>query len=229
MRPWIRTVPVATSLDTRRSEVGGSQPGNRVPSSEFRVRAVRDVSCVRRRARQINSAREASGRQERRIVVRCNRLKSGFSSYSFLSATNVYLAFLKRRNLLVAKCYSLDFQISDSQNRCAWASFCFSFVHVIKLSNVFREVPCVFNDSEKWRSFSYMYRKYDSENSSWRVLALMYARGTNSPDLTDFWKSRSFSYTCHNSGRLENAIVDLIMGHGWRVLMLVAKNVIRLS
>ena len=33
--------------EEKRSEVGGSQPGNRVPSSEFRVRAVRDVSCVR--------------------------------------------------------------------------------------------------------------------------------------------------------------------------------------
>ena len=89
--------------------------------------------------------------------------------------------------------------------------------------------PCVFNDSEKWRSFSYTYRKYDSEKSSWRVLALMYARGTNSTDLIDFWKCDSFSYMCRNSGRLENAIVDLLMGHGWRVLMLVAKNVLRLS
>ena len=78
---------------------------------------MRDVSCVRRRARQINRAREASGRQERRIVVRCNRMKSGFSSYSFFSATNIYLAFVERRKHYLAFVDGGDLNFRSGRNR----------------------------------------------------------------------------------------------------------------
>ena len=52
------------------------------------------------------------------------------------------------------------FLFSRGPKSCYWVFFCFSFEHVSQKANVFREVPCFFNDFQKSRSFSNTYANY---------------------------------------------------------------------
>ena len=100
---------------------------------------MRDVSCVRRRARQINRARE-SGEENRHSVGKEILLKF---LLLFFSAIFIYLVKPSmRRSDNYVSLNKIFFISARAVPPCSRLGNSSVLVHVSKLSIVFREVPC---------------------------------------------------------------------------------------